>query len=121
MSARARSSWAASSSTSGGGGDDPHAAAVAPSSAKAANNTRRLLTVGGGLGTCNILPLPVRRQRGDKPRVQRCDKPRVVSTPAALCIRWTPPRVCRLARRRWRIVDSRFQVAPRESCPDNSR
>jgi hypothetical protein len=118
---------------------------VAPSNAKAANNTRRLLTVGGGLGTCNILPLPVRRQRGDKPRVQRGDKPRVqrgdkprvqrgdkprvrrgdkprvVSTPAALCIRWTPPRVCRLARRRWRIVDSRFQVAPRESCPDNSR
>src|SRR3954469_11369431 len=59
LSARARSSCAASSSTSGGGGDDPHATAVLPSSAKAAaeNNICRLLTVGGGLGTCNILPL----------------------------------------------------------------
>jgi hypothetical protein len=77
-----------------------------PSSAKAAapNSTRRLLTVGGGLGTCNILPLPVRRQRGDKP----C----VVSTQAALCIRWMPQRVCRLPQRAWRIVDGRFQVAP---------
>jgi len=38
----------------------PHAATVPPSSANAAapNNTRRLLTIGGGLGTENILPLP---------------------------------------------------------------
>jgi ribosome maturation factor RimP len=28
-------------------------------------------------------------------------------------IRWTPPRVCRLPRRPWRIVDSRFQIAAR--------
>jgi hypothetical protein len=41
---------------------------VLPSNANAAapNNTRRLLTVGGRLGTCNILPLPARPQRGDK-------------------------------------------------------
>jgi hypothetical protein len=78
-----------------------------PSSANAAapNNTRRLLTVGGRLGTCNILPLPARPQRGDK----AC----MMSTHAALCIRSMPPRVCRLLRQRWRIVDGRFQVAPR--------
>ncbi len=44
---------------------------AAPSAA-APTSTRRLLTVGEGLGTCNILPLPAR-----------------------LRIRWTRPRVCR--------------------------
>ena len=74
LSVRARSSCAASSSTSGGGGDAAHAAADTPSSASAAapTRTRRLLTVGGRLGTCNILPL------------------------RAHCASRTPPRVCRL-------------------------
>src|ERR1700716_1144837 len=33
-----------------------------------------------------------------------------MSVRTALCIRWTRPRVCRLPRRCWRIVDGRFQI-----------